>query len=43
MNALQEKNEDRARTADIMGKTRRNNVKEHNEKGQERQEERARA
>ena len=32
MNALQEKNEDRARTAGIMGKTRRNNVKEHNEK-----------
>ena len=40
MNAMQEKNEDRARTAGIMGKTRRNNV--NDEKGQERQEERAR-
>ena len=43
MTTTQEKNEDRARTAGLMGKTRRNNVKEHNEKGQERQEERARA
>ena len=33
MNTMQENNEDRARTAGIMGKTRRNNVKEHNEKG----------
>ena len=37
-NTLQEKNEDRPRTAGIMGKTRRNIVKEHNEKGQERPE-----
>ena len=40
MSTLQEKNEDMARTAGIMGKTRRNNVRD--EKGQERQEERAR-
>ena len=43
MNTMQEKNEDSARTAGLMGKTIMNNVKEHNEKGQERQAERARA